>query len=173
MANIKQMFSQIKMSPEDFHHQAILWRFNPEDPVQIFYLTIVTYGLICLSFLATCSLCQFASDTQTKLPLPHDVSIECNIDDMLSGGHSIEITIEKQTQLINTLKEDGLELREWLSNEPRILSHLPVEHLASDASSIFETSASFAVLGLNWHAGNDTGPSKAKFAEESEEEERV
>jgi len=36
------------------------------------------------------------------------------------------------------------------------LSHLPSDHLATDASAIFGVSTSFAVLGLKWQAREDT-----------------
>ena len=156
VADIKQMFRQIKLHPDDFHHQAILWRFDPNDPIQVYYLTTVTYGLICSPFLATRTLRQLAYDYQVQFPLAFDIiSKECYMDDLLSGGHSLELTLEKQSQLIKSLKEGGFELRKWLSNKPEVLSQLPVEYLASDPASIFETSAPFAVLGLNWHAGED------------------
>ncbi len=151
------MFRQVKVSSEDSHHQAILWKFDLEDPIQIYYLTTVTYGLICSPFLATRTLRQLVTDNRDEFLLSSNiVNKECYMDDMLSGCHSLEVTVEKQSQLIESLKECGFELRKWLSNDRKVLEHLPVDHLASDPESIFESSVSFAVLGLNWNARNDT-----------------
>ena len=57
---------------------------------------------------------------------------------------------------INLLKEGGFELRKWLSNEPEVLRQIPKDHLATDPSTIFEASTSFAALGLSWQAKDDT-----------------
>lgn len=72
------------------------------------------------------------------------INKECYMDDMLSGGHTLEQTLQKQSQLIDILKKGGFELRKWLSNEPEIFSQLPKEYVTVDPAAIFEASAVFS-----------------------------
>jgi len=44
------------------------------------------------------------------------------MDDILSGGHTLQEAIDKQTQLTSLLIEGGFELRKWLSNEPIVVT---------------------------------------------------
>lgn len=164
VADIKQMFRQIRIDDSDLQYQAIVWRYSPDDPIRIYLLTTVTFGLVCSPYQATRTLRQLASDYQSVYPMATGIiNSETYMDDMLSGGHSLEQTLDKQSQLIGMLKEGGFELRKWLSNNPEVLSNLPGDHLALDPSIIFEASSSFAVLGLNWQARDDLFSFKVNY----------
>lgn len=51
-ADIKKMFKQILVHPDDLHYQKILWRFNERDPIQIYVMTTVIFGNKASPFLA-------------------------------------------------------------------------------------------------------------------------
>lgn len=86
--------TDFKISPDDFWYQTVVWCFRPDDPIQACKSTTVNYGCICSSFLATITLRQLASDYHDDYLLSYAVIREkCFLDDMLSSGHSIEITI--------------------------------------------------------------------------------
>lgn len=55
-ADIKKTYRQIWISKNQRDYQRILWRENPNQPVHIYTLKTVTYGVITASYLATACL---------------------------------------------------------------------------------------------------------------------
>ena len=51
-ADVEKMFRQVGVEQFDQPYQSILWRFDKSEPIQIYRLTTVTYGLACSPFLA-------------------------------------------------------------------------------------------------------------------------
>lgn len=157
VADMKQMYRQILVSPEDRHFQAIVWRFEPSDPIQIWYLTTVTYGINSSTFQANRTLIQLAADYRDDYPQAVPILRKGRyMDDITSGGHTLSEAFEKKAQLISLLKEGGFELRKWLSNYPQLLSDLPKDHLATASEPLFETNVSVQVLGISWQAAKDS-----------------
>ena len=56
------MFRQIRVDESDQRYQCILWRFNRDEPVQVFALKTVTYGLACSPFFAIRMFLQLATE---------------------------------------------------------------------------------------------------------------
>ena len=52
VADIEKMYRQILVHPDDHRHQCILWRHRVDEPIRVFTLKTVTYGLACAAFLA-------------------------------------------------------------------------------------------------------------------------
>lgn len=46
------MFRQIRINVDDQIYQAILWRFNKSEPITVYFLNSVTYGLVSSPYLA-------------------------------------------------------------------------------------------------------------------------
>lgn len=66
-----------------------------------------------------------------------------------------KVLVDKLQKLLD---EGGFELRQWASNQPSIISHLPPE-LQSDSAELWITHGKpdqkEAVLGLHWHCSLD------------------
>ena len=85
-ADIAKMYRQIIIHPQDRNLQRILWRHSPEQPIQEYQLTTVTYGTSAAPFLATRCLKKLADDNQHKYPKVAQVlSNDFYVDDLLSG----------------------------------------------------------------------------------------
>ncbi|CAB0019996.1 unnamed protein product, partial [Nesidiocoris tenuis] len=69
IADVRQMYRNIRIYEEHQDFQRILWRFNAEDPIQEFKLTTVTYGVSCSPFLAIRTLHQLVQDEGGPFPL--------------------------------------------------------------------------------------------------------
>ena len=73
-ADIKKMYRQIIVHPQDGDLQRILWRYSSEEPVQEYRLTIIneaylwTYGISSAPFLATRCLKKLANDNKQHHP---------------------------------------------------------------------------------------------------------
>jgi len=52
-ADISKMYRQIRVHPEDYDPQCILWRRSSDEPLRQYQLVTVTYGTAPASFLAT------------------------------------------------------------------------------------------------------------------------
>jgi len=68
-ADIKKMYRQIMVHPDDRNWQQIVWRSNSEGPVYVYQLNTVTYGLACAPFLAIWTLRQLADDEVGRFPV--------------------------------------------------------------------------------------------------------
>ncbi|XP_076301926.1 uncharacterized protein LOC143220071 [Lasioglossum baleicum] len=151
VADIKQMFRQILLAEEDRLYQLILWRFNSSDPIQIYKLNTVTYGLASSPFLANRVIKQLAFDEKEHFPLGASVlQKEIYMDDVLSGGHSLETAGLKQKQVLELCKVGGFPLRKWLSNEQSLLEWLPRDSIAVETEILLQDNFSYGVLGLQW-----------------------
>ncbi|XP_025996077.2 uncharacterized protein LOC113005149 [Solenopsis invicta] len=64
--DIIQMYCQIKVRTVDLKIQRILWRWNKEEPIRVFELNTVTYGMSCLPFLEIRCLKKIAQQNNDK-----------------------------------------------------------------------------------------------------------
>lgn len=159
-ADIKMMYRQILLENSDRDYQRIIWRFSPQHPVQDYRLSTVTYGLNCSPYLAIRTLLQLANDDGSAFPLAAKALQEDTyMDDIVTGASNLLEAEALKFQMISLLEKGGFELRKWASNEPSLLSDLPVDHLSLD-SLMFDqdatTGASIKLLGLHWHPTSDT-----------------
>ena len=127
-ADIQRMYRCIDVHPEDAQYQRILWR-NHNNEIQEYCLTTVTFGTASAPFTAIRVLHQLADDEKATYPLAGPVlKNDIYVDDILSGSHSIDATLEIRNQVKEALQSAGMELRKWASNSTEILFNIPVEH---------------------------------------------
>ncbi|XP_027842478.2 uncharacterized protein LOC114123628, partial [Aphis gossypii] len=67
-ADVKQMFRQIKVTPEHQRYQRLLYRFSLEEPVSEFEMTTVAFGQRSSPFLAIRTLHQLVEDEAEQYP---------------------------------------------------------------------------------------------------------
>ena len=127
------MFRQMVVDSDDQNYQCIVWRFDPTAPILVYRLTTVTYGLICSLCLASRVLNQLANDYREKYPLGFSIlSSEIYMDDVLSGGQTVNEVTEKRNQLFKISGEGGFAMRKWVVDDPEILTGLSDNLLASN-----------------------------------------
>jgi hypothetical protein len=63
-----KMYRQIVVHPQDRDLQRILWRYSPDEPIQEYRLTTVTYGTSSAPFLATRCLKKLADNNDQQNP---------------------------------------------------------------------------------------------------------
>ncbi|XP_055932821.1 uncharacterized protein LOC129962847 [Argiope bruennichi] len=107
-ADIKKMYRQIWMHPDQCDLQCILWKDLEEEKLRVFKLLTVTYGTKCAPYLATRVLKQICCDEQNNYPLAAAAGKDFYVDDILSGTEDLSSAIELQDQLIHLLKSAGL-----------------------------------------------------------------
>ncbi|XP_075163178.1 uncharacterized protein LOC142235804 [Haematobia irritans] len=154
--DIQKMYRQIKIHPDDRAYQRILFQKDPKGPVKDYQLNTVTFGISCAPFLAIRTLLQLASDCEQQFPQVSDIiRRETYVDDILSGGFTIEETIKSQKALISVLKTAGFPLKKITANDPKLLVHLPPEDLYDLDLLRFSETSSTKTLGIKWNALSD------------------
>jgi len=155
--DIEKMYRQILVDPADRKFQRILFRNGPGEPIQDYELKTVTFGVNCAPYLAIRTLLQLATDSEGHSPIAASIlRHETYVDDVLSGGHSLEEALEGQTQLISTLQSAGFPLKKMTSNHPDLLKNIdPSARLDSEFLKL-ETTSNAKMLGIRWNALNDS-----------------
>ncbi|XP_034179509.2 uncharacterized protein LOC117603975 [Osmia lignaria lignaria] len=154
-ADIEKMFRQIQVHPDDAKFQKILWRENKTEPIKTYMLNTVTYGTTSAPFLAVRCLKQIIKDDGHKYPLAATVlDRDFYVDDLLTGTNDLNqacLLIDQLTKLLNL---GGFNLRQWLSNEPKLLNKLK----NSSASQLvcLDVTETKKVLGIQWDPHADT-----------------
>ncbi|XP_073990904.1 uncharacterized protein isoform X2 [Rhodnius prolixus] len=159
--DIMQMFRQIKVHPDDWCYQAVLWRDNPGQLLKTYLLTTVTYGTRSAPYLALRTLAQLAEDESAGFPKASEaLTTSVFVDDICVGAYTLPEATALRDEVIALLATGGFTLRKWVSNHPFILDGLPSDHCITTVS---EVSSPIALLGTHWDPKQDTLSISAEF----------
>ena len=116
-ADISKMYRQFLIDEQDQRYQLILWRNEPYEPLKLFELKTVTYGLASAPFLAIRSLFHIADVNKDAFPLASSAIRESfYVDDLLTGAESIDNLQKLKIEIIEVLRSHGLSLTKCHSN---------------------------------------------------------
>ena len=151
------MYRAIKLTDSDRDLHRFVWRKDPDQPLQDFHMTRVTFGVSASSFAANAAVKQNALDF--ALEYPQAASVVENslyVDDGLTGADSVEEAVQLQKQLQDLFSRGGFLLRKWNSSESSVLEHISPElrdsqsiHTLPDPDEYTKT------LGIQWNSGLD------------------
>lgn len=158
MADVRQMYRQINVTPAHRDYQRILWRTHADEPIQEYVLNTVTYGVSSSPFLACRTIQQLANDEGHKYPKAKAVlTSDIYVDDVVTGSTSLSDARDIKSQLIALFDLGSFELRKWVSNRPELLSDLSPEACLSEAITFTEAGdTTIKVLGLKWEPASDS-----------------
>jgi len=127
-ADIATMYRQVTLNPHDRDYHRFVWRTDPNEEVQDYRMTKVTFGVASSAYHAQRVLIELAEDEGSKYPLASPIiKRDLYMDDCLSGSRDVETAIKTQQELIDILKQGGFEMRKWSSNNVELLKALPQE----------------------------------------------
>ncbi len=160
-SDIKSMFHQIRLLPEDKPLLRFLWRNMQRDiPVSVYEWQVLQFGTTCSPCCATFAVFKHVQEN-TDPGEETGVAVEEHfyVDNYLQSVSSDE----KATELVNKLRallaSCGFELRQWASNIPSVVAHLPVE-ARSEKNELWlserQWDVSESTLGLRWTCQADT-----------------
>ncbi|KAL4096395.1 hypothetical protein QTP88_021357 [Uroleucon formosanum] len=154
-ADIAKMYRQIWVSVPNRDFQRILWRANPDQPIQIYRLKTVTYGVVISSYLATACLLKLSEEKCNEFPEACRVlRQDFYMDDLLTGADTIEDALKIRDQLVEILSKAGFELRRWNTNETTLLKNTTTS--TSSTENITEHEKITKILGVYWNNKNDS-----------------
>ena len=155
-ADIQKMYRQINVHEDHRKFQRILWRFSEDDPISIYNLNTVTYGVVSSAFQALRSIRQLVADEADNFPQVIDFPRDnMYVDDAFFGADSIEEAISLSNRFHDFLMAGGFPLRKWAANDHRLLNHLPKEWLAEEPINDSLVPESHTLLGLIWNPASD------------------
>lgn len=121
-ADIIKMYRQVKTDERDNDYQRILWRKNPNEKIQHYRLTRVTFGTASAPYLAVKALQQVAHDHSDEYPVAANKTLnEFYVDDFMSGVQSVDEGIKLFNEMIKLLNKAGFELQKWNSNNDKLM----------------------------------------------------
>uniref|UniRef100_A0A182N2S0 Peptidase aspartic putative domain-containing protein n=1 Tax=Anopheles dirus TaxID=7168 RepID=A0A182N2S0_9DIPT len=134
-----------------------LERQSPDQPLEVYELQRVTFGLAPSSFLAIRVLQQLASDEGENFPLARQALLEdFYVDDYIGGASNEEEAIKLQAELTMLLKRGGFHLTKWNSNRQNVLCNVAAEERATSEFKMFEAPEEpIKTLGIAWLPGAD------------------
>ncbi|KAL4135888.1 hypothetical protein QTP88_007470 [Uroleucon formosanum] len=153
-ADIEKMYRQIRLASEDCELQRICYRANPNDQITEYKLKTVTYGTRSASFLSTRCLAQIAHKT-TNMSIKRIISQDFYVDDLISGGDSIEVVTGIYHQLQHILEQYGLPLRKWCSSSSQFVDDIPKDQSDTNFVISMIDNDTVATLGLLWQPATD------------------
>lgn len=155
--DIRQMYRQILVHPEDQKYQLILWRDQPTQPITTYQLTTVTYGMNCSPYLAIRTLYQLAEDEGHHFPEAAAIlKSHTYVDDVIAGADTEEDASRLQQQLVSLLHKGGFQLRKWTSNSPALLNKVAPDHRETPVFLHSTNKPLFSILGLQWSPKTDS-----------------
>ncbi|GFX27442.1 integrase catalytic domain-containing protein [Trichonephila clavipes] len=132
-ADIKKMYRQILVDPNQRDLQRIMWKTSADAPIKTYKLATVTYGTVSAPFLATRTLKALADEEKAEFPdAANVICIDSYMDDILSGESTLEGAKKLQTRLSQLLQRGGFELHKWVSNSPELLKDLSASSYVFD-----------------------------------------
>lgn len=153
-ADIAKMYRQIELAEDarDFHR--ILWRNNPNDEIEHWRMTRVTYGIASSAYHSIRSLQESAKYTNDDL-VKAKILKDFYVDDLLSGADSFEMAKRIQDGVNETLANCQFSLRKWISNEPKLIERLPEQLRGVEPYQVDGESQTVKTLGVIWNHIDD------------------
>ncbi|XP_055614809.1 uncharacterized protein LOC129761124 [Toxorhynchites rutilus septentrionalis] len=114
VGDVEKMYRQILHDNKDNLRLRIFFRFSEDEPIGVYELLTVTYGLTPSSFLATRVLKQLAEDegmegNKARSALEKDFYV----DDYIGGAPSVDEAIELREDLTSLMNKGGFPIRKW------------------------------------------------------------
>lgn len=147
-ADIKKMFRQIRLVPEQWDLQRIFWRANSNERLREYHLVTVIYGQASSPYLAV--KCMLEGAAEMKEEFPKAVEIIRNdfyMDDCASGARNESEAIQLAKDVKYILEKSCFDLCKWRSNSNRLVQELN----GDDATAVsFNEDEQTSILGLKW-----------------------
>lgn len=155
-ADIEKMYRMVRVHDADTKFQRILWRENPHDPIKIFTLQTVTYGMAPSAFLSTRCLNKLAEEINENDPeVASAIKQGFYVDDLLFGSDCAEKAASLFQRIVKVLKGAHFNLRKVNSNSSSFLATLNTTH-TQYTSTPLASDNTHRILGLTWNTDKDT-----------------
>ena len=155
VGDIAMMYRCIDLDEADRDFQRIVWRANQFEPIRDYRITTVIYGTASAPFLATKCLQRAAISGKEKYPIAyHHIMDNFYVDDLVSGGDSVEEVIQVRYEIQECLSQHGFFMRKWSSNDVAVTQ--AIKESRDTTELLVNEDDEAKVLGLKWCKMNDS-----------------
>lgn len=130
---IHAMFHEVRLLPEDRLLLRFIWRdMRCEDPPEVYEWQVLPFGTTSSPCCAIFALKQHARNHQDSHPeVLQSVHQSFYVDNCLESFPTISTAKQRVDRLRTLLAEGGFDLRQWASNKPMVVAHLPTDARSS------------------------------------------
>lgn len=153
-ADIKKMYLQVKIHPDQWDLQRLFWRPSTTGDIQEYWLTGITFGLSSAPHSAVRAMIQAARDMRPQYPSGADaIENDFYMDDCLTGAQNVEEAKQLCFEMDSLLKSCGFTLDKWRSNKRNVVP----DELSRQTNEVLELNefSDTTVLGLRWLPESD------------------
>jgi hypothetical protein len=118
------MYCQVLVHEDNRRFQKLLWRINGK--IETLQINVLTFGVSSSPFLAIRTIQKLADDEQHAFPKAAEVlRTHLYVDDLLTGAKTIDESRVIRDEVIALLSKGGFTIRQWASNDDRIVNDMP------------------------------------------------
>ncbi|KAE8278169.1 hypothetical protein D5F01_LYC23757 [Larimichthys crocea] len=157
--DIKAMFHQVRLLAEDRPLLRFIWRhMQREEPAKVYEWQVLPFGTTCSPCCATYALQRHVKDGGEE-DIETSVLQSFYVDNCLQSFPTEGQAKSFLDRLRARLATGGFEIRQWISNLPSVVQHLPKE-ARSESTEMWliqdHTDPWEGALGLIWYCSSDT-----------------
>ncbi|XP_062541336.1 uncharacterized protein LOC134209365 [Armigeres subalbatus] len=166
-ADIKEMFHQVIIRPEDRQAQRFLWRKNPSEQTEVFVMDVAIFGATCSPSSAQFAKNRNAVELSREFPRAATAVLENHyVDDYLDSVDSVYEAVELAREVKTLHQHAGFELRHWLSNSVDVLKQIGEKPSETPKNFVMgKNVGTERVLGLSWLPHEDIFTFAIQFRE--------
>ncbi|XP_018359718.1 PREDICTED: uncharacterized protein LOC108758967 [Trachymyrmex cornetzi] len=151
-ADIEKMYRQVTLHEDDRQYQKILWRRDGK--VETLQLNTLTFGVSSSPFLAIRTVQKLAEDELLTFPrAARIIKSHMYVDDLLTGAETIDEVRAIRNEVIALLARGGFAIRQWASNDERIVNDLMASALRTNF--VLNLDQTLKTLGITWSTRDD------------------
>ncbi|XP_051717031.1 uncharacterized protein LOC127494876 [Ctenopharyngodon idella] len=159
--DVKGMFHQVRLLEQDRPILRFLWRDMEQDrEVDTYEWQVLPFGTTCSPCWASFALHKHVLDNiEMGDILRFTIQRSFYVDNCLPSLNTTDEARGLIDRLRALLASGGFNIRQWASNQPSVVSHLPKEAQSTSTElwlSQRETEVPESILGLHWHCPTDT-----------------
>ena len=159
MADIQQMFHQVKVCEEDRDSLRFLWRdLNETKKPDEYKMTVHVFGAVDSPCCANYALQRAARDQQGNFSEDaiHAVGRNFYMNDLLASKQNSDEATGLAKDLIGVLATGGFRLTKWMSNSREVLTSIPSSEVACDTIHLDRRELpQERALGVKWYTEQD------------------
>ena len=151
MCDIKEMYLQIKLKPEDQPYHRFLWHNMETDrEPDVFKFDRVVFGINSPPFQVQFVAQEHARKHQSEFPLAAETVLKSTYMDDMDSSPDVKTAVELYRQLSQLCGSAGMYARKWLSNEPEVLRNVPSSDCATEVDLDRGELPPVKTLGVLW-----------------------
>ncbi|XP_058816404.1 uncharacterized protein LOC131679685 [Topomyia yanbarensis] len=156
--DIREMYHQVLIREEDQHCQRFLWQDDKTttEP-SVFVMQVMTFGACCSPSSAQYIKNLNAVKYEQQYPIAVDAIVRRHyVDDMLTSLETEDQAIQLARDVKWVHSKGGFEIRNWVSNSPRVLEALRENVTEQKSLQLGSVTGTEKVLGMYWCTTSDT-----------------